>query len=99
MISFPFTVPRWTNDLEICSELVNNLFEALANSARMYLVDVPKEPPTIPTPEPEQTAEPRTNYDNCRCSIEIPYSWKLDRLRGGTPQARQTARALDGWGE
>lgn len=89
MISLPFAVPRWTNDLAICSELVNNLFEALANSARLYLVSDPSVP-TIPTPAPEPAAAAPV--------FEIAFSRRMDRFCAD-PLGKRIARAIDGWGE
>jgi hypothetical protein len=87
-ISLPFIIPRWAGDLHICSELINNLFEALANSARFYLADVTNEPPTIPTPEPAPAAP----------VFELAFSRRLDRFCAD-PLGKRIARAIDGWGE
>jgi hypothetical protein len=89
-IALPFIVPRWTGDLEICSELINNLFEALANSARLYMADVTPEPTAIPTPAPEPAAAAQV--------FETAFSRRLDRFCAD-PLGKRIARAIDGWGE
>jgi hypothetical protein len=55
-ISLPFIIPRWSGDLHICSELINNLFEALANSARFYLADVTERTTNDPNASPRTSA-------------------------------------------
>lgn len=86
MISLPFEVPRWSTDVEICAELVTNLFEALANAARFYLAGEPPAPEPAPEPEPVPPVFP------------IGFSRRLDRFCAD-PLGKRLARAIDGWGE
>lgn len=106
LISMPFEIPRWASDTTVCTALTDNLYEALANTVRLYNIGG-----TLPVghfgigvmPNAEPEAEPGFSPELTDLLKIAPVSNKLterrmDRLCS-TISDKHSARLVDGWGE
>lgn len=97
-IAMPFVVPRWASDTTVVTSLTMNLYEALANTIKLYILNKPLPVGNIGVGD----ITGLTDFDGPDALIELPTvqarTWKLDRLRS-TIADKHSAAIMDGEGE